>query len=188
MFSSKGQWIYVVGTHTHFDENSKFLPDQIFFGHQYIWWHVPTLLYDIVCNHLHGISMPHLIYMYMTNIPTPWWLHCRNPLQEVVWVKRPHPVLLPWSSLLPWFPTPQLWNKKHYMPVMNSRVTKEPFSDVNAERGACTLLISFMSQVVQISLNCLILHVSFKAICSQMSKTPTNGHRQPSELLKTVCC
>ena len=142
MFSSKGQWIYVVGTHTHFDENSKFLPDQIFFGHQYIWWHVPTLLYDIVCNHLHGISMPHLIYMYMTNIPTPWWLHCRNPLQEVVWVKRPHPVLLPWSSLLPWFPTPQLWSKKHYMPVINPHVTKEPFSDVNAEWDTCTLLLA----------------------------------------------
>ena len=84
--------------------------------------------------------MRHL--MYMANIPKPWWLHYRNPPQEAVWVKRPHPVLPPWSSLLPWFPTPQLWSKKHYMPVMNSHVTKEPFSaDVIAERDWSKLIL-----------------------------------------------
>lgn len=51
--------------------------------------------YDIVCNHLHDISMQHLMNMYITSIPKPWSLHCQNPPQEVVWVKRPHPVLLP---------------------------------------------------------------------------------------------
>ena len=53
--------------------------------------------YDIaaVCNHLNVISMQLLMYMHMTNIPKPWSRHCPNPPQEVVWVKRPHPVLLP---------------------------------------------------------------------------------------------
>lgn len=36
-----------------------------------------------------------------------------------------------------------------------------------------------ISQVAQISFNCLILHVSFKAVCSQLSNNSTDGTDNP---------